>query len=112
MSAEGMACLSQVALNVIDRQVLLAQSDDEFPGAIAQRSVVRSGAKDLKESLAKVRVVSEAVTKDTKGARGIAKAVGDLSGGASIDKVSTEGLVLALLRGLGGGEEQRGLLFR
>jgi hypothetical protein len=91
---------------------LFAKSDDEFTGPIAQGSVVGPSAKDLKESLAKVGVVAEAVTEDTKGARGIAEALGDLSGGASFDEVSTEGLVLALLGGLGSGEELGGLPFR
>jgi hypothetical protein len=68
--------------------------------------------KNLKETLAKVRVVSEAVTEDTKGARGIAKALGDLCGGALFDEIGTEGFVLALLGGFGSGEELGSLPFR
>jgi hypothetical protein len=67
---------------------------------------------DLKESLTKVGIMAESMTEDTKGARGIAEALGDHSGGATFDEVGTEGLVLALLGGFGSGEELGGLPFR
>jgi len=67
---------------------------------------------DLKEPLAKVVIVTESVTEDTKGARGIAEALGDPTGGVLFDEVSSEGLVLALLRRLRSGEELGGLPFR
>jgi hypothetical protein len=90
---------------------LFAQSDDEFPGPIAQGSVVGSGVKNLKESLAEVEVVSESVTEDPKGTGRIAEVLSDPSGRASFDEVSTEGLVLALLDGFGSGKELGGLPF-
>jgi hypothetical protein len=91
---------------------LFTKSDDEFTGPIAQGSMVGPRAKDLKEPLAKVGIMAESMTEDTKGARGIAEALGDLSGGATFDEVGAEGLVLALLGGLGSGEELGGLPFR
>jgi hypothetical protein len=74
--------------------------------------MVGSRAKDLKESLAKVGIMAESMTEDTKGAKGIAEALGDLGRGTTFDEVGAEGLVLALLRCLGSGEELGGLPFR
>lgn len=43
-----------------------------------------------------MRVVAELITQDAEGAWGIAEAAGDIGGGLLLDKVSTEGFVLAL----------------
>jgi hypothetical protein len=109
MNAGGVLAVSQFALNVVDGKLRFAQRDDQFPALIAEGRVVRPSAQDLEETLAKIGVVTEAVTEDPKGAWRIAKVLGDLGRGTSLGEVSSACLVLALLGALGGGEELRGL---
>jgi hypothetical protein len=83
--------------------VLLAQSDDEGTGGGFLRLGAGAGASGQEER--RLRVMTEAVAKDPKGARRVSEGAGDRLGGAALDEVSAEGLVLALF-GQGGFEEE------
>lgn len=96
-------------MNVVNRQVLFAEGDDEFAHPIASRRLSRSVSRSLKEGGAFVRVVAKRVTQDTKGTGGIAEASGDLGGILLLDEVGPQGLILALDRGIWGQEEVAGL---
>ena len=87
----------------IDRMVLLAQSDDEGPGGGLFRLGAGAGPSGQEER--RLRVVTEAVAKDPKGARGVAEGAGDRLGRAALDEIAAEGFILAVF-GQGGLEEE------
>ncbi len=100
-----MAALGQLALDVVDGEVALAQGDDQFADCIAGGGEARPGRDGLEEAPRLVSQLAELMTEDAEGAGGIAKASGDFEGGESLNEVGAEGFVLTLERVIGGEEE-------
>lgn len=95
----------QFPLDVLNGVVLFAQGDDQFADPIACGGVLGSGAWRLKEAGAEGGVMPELVTEAAESGAGVAEAPGHVGGGAVVQEVSAEGLVLALADGFGGQEE-------
>ena len=112
MDADGLAFGGELALDVVDGQVLLAQGDGAFADEIARRRLPRPRARRGEEGFAFVGIATKLVTEDAKGAGGIGEAAGDLSGRKLVDEISAEGFVLSLGGRLGSREELSGLPVR
>jgi hypothetical protein len=91
-----MAGLDQLALNIIDRQVLLSQSDGVLADAITSRGVLGTMLGSLEESGALGGLMAELVTEDAESAWGVIEAAGDLGRRQLVQEVGAEGFVLAL----------------
>jgi hypothetical protein len=101
----------QLALNVVDREVALAQRHHQLADRIAGGCGVRAG-EGAEEGRALLEVVAELVTEDAEGAGGIAEPPSRLGGRELLDEVGAEGFVLAMQRAFGGEEEGGGPGFR
>ena len=95
----------QLALDVIDGEVPLAQGDDPFTDAIAERGGAGTVAGRLKEAGALVGVMAELVAEHPESAGRIGEATGHNGRRKSLDEIGAEGLVLALRGGLRGQEK-------
>ena len=95
----------QFALDVIDREVLLAHGDGQIPHTIAHGGALRSVFDMLKEGVPFFGIMPKLVAEDAKGARGVAEPTGDLMGGLAIDEKGTQGFVLPV-EGLFGDQEE------
>ena len=103
--AEGVSLVGQIAADVVDGEVLLAQGDD----AVAEGIGLGCGLGPLGRSEEEVAsgTLAELVDEDAEAARGVTEAASDLGAGETIDEESAEGLVLAV-GGVGGFEEDPG----
>jgi hypothetical protein len=101
----------QFALDVVDREVALAQGHHPLADRIAGGRRVRTG-EGAEEGGAFLGVVAELVAEDAEGAGRIAEAPRRLGGRELFDEVGAEGLVLAMQRPLGREEEGDGQGFR
>ena len=103
--AERGTAVRQRLLDVIDRQVLLAQSNH----LVAQRVTLGGTVWSFgggQEELA-LGVGTELMTQDAETAGGVAEAAGDFVGGQRLDEVGAQGFVLAV-RGIPGPHEVAG----
>jgi hypothetical protein len=100
--AERMPLVSQVAADVIDREVLFPQGDDDFSEGIGLGCGLRSLGRGQEEGAA--GILAELMDQDAKAAGGIAEAAGDFGTGEVVHEEGAEGLVLAV-GGVGGLEE-------
>ena len=97
--------MGQVAADVVDREVLLAQGDDPIAEGIGfGRGLWPFGRGE--EEVAS-GILAKLVDKDAEASWGIAEAASGLVTGQSLDEVGAEGLVLAM-GGVGGFEEDPG----
>ena len=103
--AERMTLVSQVAADVIDREVLFSQGDDEVSEGIGLGCGLGSLGGGQEEGAA--GILAEVMDQDTKAAGGITEAAGDFGTGEAVHEESAEGLVLAV-GGVGGLEEEAG----
>ena len=94
--AQGVALLGQGIVDVVDRQVLLAQGHDQRAGRILLRLDL-GPPRDVPEELAP-GPLAEAVAKDPERARRIPKAAGRRGRGEALDEVGAQRLVLPLPR--------------
>ena len=92
--AERVALVTQVAADVVDREVLLAQRDD----LIAEGIGFGSGSWPFSRGTEEVAtgILAELMDQDAEAPRGIAEAAGCLVAGKSVDEVGAEGFVLAM----------------
>jgi len=102
---ERVALLPQGVVDVVDRQVLLAQGDDQRPGWILLGLDLRA-AGGVGEELA-AAPMAEGMTQDAERARGVAEAPGCLGRWHPLGKVRAQGFVLPV-PGLLGLEEEPG----
>ena len=100
-----MAGLGQLALDVVDGQVLLSQSDGVLADAIPSRRALGTMLGSLEESGALGGLMAELMTEDTESAWGITEAAGDLGRRQFIHEVGAKGFVLAVQRKLGSEKE-------
>ena len=100
-----MAGGGQLALDIVDREVSLAQGDGQFPHPVAGGRRLRPPANRLKEAGALAEIMAKLMTQDAEGSWGIAEASGDLLRGQAFDEKAAQGLILALQRRFGGQEE-------
>jgi len=107
IDADAVAGLSQFALNVVDREVALAQGHGRLAHAVAGGSRARAALNLAEESGALFGVVAELVDQHAKGAGRITEALGGLGRKELFDEESAQGLVLPL-KGLFGGKEEGG----
>ena len=96
-----MARLVQLVLNVINRQVLLSQSDGVLADAITSGRALGAMFGNLEEGAALVGVMAELVTEDAESAWGVMKAAGDLGRREFIQEIGAKGFILAVKRGFG-----------
>jgi len=101
----------QFPLNVVDREVPLAQGDRQFADRIAGGRGVRAG-EGTKEGSAFFGVVAELVAEDAETAGRVTEAPRRFVGRESLDELGAQGFVLALEGLFGGAEESGGLGFR
>ncbi|MGH7219020.1 MAG: hypothetical protein ACREI1_01650 [Nitrospiraceae bacterium] len=98
----AMALLKSLA-NLVNRIVLLAQADDQIARGrflgLRLRSTARGDKKDW------IQVSAEVMAEHVKGIEGVAEGACDLFGRPTLQKVSPQGLVLALFGTIGLGEE-------
>ena len=94
----------QGIVDVVDRQVLLAQGDNQRPGGILLGLDLRPGS-GLGEEVA--APMAEDMAQDPERARGVAEAPGGIGGRHPLRKVRAQGLVLPV-PGLLGLEEEPG----
>jgi hypothetical protein len=92
-------------LDVIDRQVLLAQSDGVLADALASRRALGAMLGSLEESGALGGLMAELMTEDAESAWGVIEAAGDLGRRQLIQKIGAAGFVLAVKGGFGSEEE-------
>jgi len=88
----------QLALDVIDGQVLFTQGYGQWADAVTSGGVAGSGLGLLKEGATFAWVMAELVAEDTQGIGGVTKAASDLGAGQLLDEEGAQGLVLALER--------------
>src|SRR4051794_41669712 len=89
----------------MDREVLLAQGDDEFaePFLLARRSTdVRGGEEEVARGL-----MAELMDEDAKASRCIAEPAGGFGGGETVGEEGPGGFVLSVV-GVGGLQETAG----
>jgi hypothetical protein len=91
-----MAGLDQLALNIVDRQVLLSQSDGVLANAITSGGVLGTMLGSLEESGALGGLMAELMTEDAESAWGVIEAASDLGRRQLVQEVGAEGFVLAL----------------
>ena len=91
--------LPQLVLDVINRQVLLSQSDGVLADAITSGRALGTMLGSLEEGGALVGFMAELMTEDAESAWGVIKAAGDLGRRQFIQKIGAEGFVLAVKRG-------------
>jgi hypothetical protein len=103
--AERMPLVSQVPADVIDGEVLLSQSDDEFAEGIGLGCGLRSLGRGQEE--AAVGILAELMDQDAKAAGGVTEAAGDFETGEVVHEEGAQSLVLAVC-GIGGYEENPG----
>ncbi|MBM3749024.1 MAG: hypothetical protein FJW34_24925 [Acidobacteria bacterium] len=111
IDADGVIVGGEFLLNVVDREVALTQSDDQFPDRVAGGGSVGTGL-GLEEGRAFGGVVAELMTQDTETAWGVAEATGRFGGREMLNEVGAESFVLAMERLFGGEEEGGGLGLR
>jgi len=109
IGTNAVACERQLALDVVDGQVLLAQGNGQLADTVASRGMLGAGLGLLEKGGTFVGVMAELVAEDAQGIVGVAEAASDLWAGQLLDEKGTQGLVLALGRGLGA-EEEPGLV--
>jgi len=107
IDADAVPGRGQFPLDVIDRQVLLAQSDGQIPHTIAHGGALRPVFEVLKEGVPFFGIMPKLVAEDAKGTRGVAETTGDLMGGLAIDEKGTQGFVLPVEGFFGNQEEAR-----
>jgi hypothetical protein len=100
-----MAGLGQLALDVIDRQVLLSQSQGVLADAITSGRVLGTMLGSLEESGALGGLMAELMTEDAESAWRVIETAGDLGRRQLIQEVGAEGFVLAVKGGFGSEEE-------
>jgi len=100
-----MAGLTQLALDVINRQVLLAQGDGVLADAITSGRALGTMLGSLKESGAFGGLMAELMTEDAESAWGVMEAASDLGRRPLVQKIGAEGFVLAVKRGFGSEKE-------
>ena len=105
INADAVPGRGQFALDIIDREVLLAQDHGQVPHTIAHGGALRSVFDMLKERVPFFGIMPKLVAKDAKGTRRIAETTGDLMGGLAIDEKGTQGFVLSV-EGLFGDQEE------
>ena len=110
MDADRMALGCELTLNIVDGEILLPQRDGAL--AVANRRMIRTGARLGKECLAFVGIMAERMAEDAKGTGRIGKTTRDFGGRKLLDEESAERLVLTLASGFGGCEEESGLAIR
>ena len=101
--AEGTVALLEGLADFIDRMVLFAELDDQVAGGRFLGLGLGAVARGDKED--RLGLPAEVVAQDVKGIERVAEGAGDVFGGAALDQVSAQGLVLAVF-GQAGFEEE------
>jgi hypothetical protein len=112
VDTDGMTGGGQVALDVVDGQVLLPHGDGAFADPIAHRRGAGAVRNGLEESSTEVWIMAEAMAEDAKGTCGIVEASGDLRGRRFVEEVGPQSLILALAWHLGSAKEAGSLEIR
>src|SRR5881409_3690797 len=97
--------LAQLVLDVINRQVLLSQSDGVLADAITSGCALGTMLGSLEEGGAFGGLMAELMTEDAESAWRVIEAAGDIGRRQLIQEVGAEGFVLAVQRGLRSEEE-------
>ena len=95
----------QFALDVVDGEIALTHSHDEFAYSITNGGETWPMLDGLEEADLLIGVMAELVTEDAERTRRVAEAASDLEGRTAFDEVGAEGLVLSVQRVFGGEEE-------
>ena len=103
--AKRAVLVGQVAADVVDRQILLAQRDDPIAERIGFGRSLRSFGRAEEEVAA--GILAKLMDQDAEAPWGIAEAAGGLFTGQSLDEIGTKGLVLTM-GGVGGFKEGAG----
>lgn len=103
--AQRAALMGQVAADVVDREILLAQRDDPIAQGIGFGRGLWSFGRAEEEVTA--GILAKLVDQDAEAPWGIAEAAGGLFTGQSLDEIGAKGLVLTM-GGVGGFKEEAG----
>jgi hypothetical protein len=112
MDTDDMAKGGEFALNVVDGQVLFAQSDSAFADQFANGSMIGSKSWRREEGVTLAGIVAELMAENAKGTGRIAEASRDIGGPEFLEVECTQGFVLPLGRQLGSREELSSLQVR
>ncbi len=96
VDADLLAAFGQVGLDLVDREVLLAEADHQVAYGVSPLGRMRAVAHVLEEALLAGGVVAELRAEDAERPGRVAEAGSDLLGGQLVDEVSAERLVLAV----------------
>jgi hypothetical protein len=105
---DGMSLRGKLRLDIVDREILFAQSHDQIPDRIACWCSLGAMANVAEKPLLEVFGVAELVTQHPKSTGGIAETASRFSRGWAFDDIGPEGLVLAM-QGIDRFEEKAGL---
>ena len=98
----------ELALDIVDREIPLAQGHDQLARRVASLRGLRAVAHVAEEAFLQGLLTPELVAQDPKGPGGITKTAGDLCRGEAFDEIGAQGLVLTM-EGVDGLEEEASL---